>query len=72
MANGEMKTAGWEKAPIVFVVATACPHCSTTSKPEILRTYDNRDGSVTRRCCCRKCGGRYLTVVEPPETGKTD
>jgi hypothetical protein len=58
----------WETAPLVFIPAPACPRCGEV-KPIIIRSLSGGDGSTARRSICRRCGSRFVVVVEPPEFG---
>ena len=59
----------WQDAPMIFRELVACPTCSTAQKPIIIRTMGREpDGSYSRRCVCRKCSRRFVTVFEPPES----
>lgn len=56
----------WSTAPTIFICAPACPHCGAL-RPIIIRTEQNGDDTVTRRCVCRRCSTRFKVVIEPPE-----
>lgn len=61
----------WLTAPIVFVVAPACPLCRAP-RPIVVRSEQNGDGSVTRKAICRQCSTRFKICVELPEIGNHD
>jgi hypothetical protein len=59
----------WESAPIVTVPRPACPWCGHESYIPI-RSYQNGDGTSTKRAICKGCSGRYIVVREPlPKNG---
>lgn len=58
--------ADWSTAEIVYIPAVACPGCAAL-RPIIVRSQSEGDGSVSRRCVCRRCAERFVVVVEPPE-----
>jgi DNA-directed RNA polymerase subunit M/transcription elongation factor TFIIS len=65
-----MNRVDWSQQPTVFIVAACCPHCGAVEHDRS-RTDDNGDGSVTRFCKCRICGGRFKLVVETsPDPGE--
>jgi hypothetical protein len=59
----------WADAPYVFVELPSCPHCGTARRPIVVRSEAGGDGSVMRKCVCRRCSGRYRLVLELPATG---
>jgi hypothetical protein len=56
----------WTDAPLVFVPLPACPKCHAT-RPITIRSEQGGDGSTSRKSVCRRCGGRFVIVCEPPE-----
>ena len=53
----------WLACPIVEVVKPACPFCGHEAYiPN--RTFQNGDGSTTRRCICERCSKPYIVAVE--------
>jgi hypothetical protein len=59
-------TSPWATAKPVYISAPHCAYCHAT-RPHIIRSISENDGSVTRRCLCRSCGARCLVVIEPPD-----
>jgi hypothetical protein len=65
-------TTLWEDAPIVTVHAPACLRCYSEDYSR-LKTIDNGDESKTKRVVCRRCGQRYLILIEPlPVSGNLE
>lgn len=64
MHNTTDNVTRWADAPIVFVVAATCPNCRAP-KPIIVRSQSETDGSVSRKCICRRCSKRFVIVLEP-------
>jgi transposase-like protein len=61
----------WRFAPFTIRVSDHCPTCLSTDAIHV-RTQSERDGSRSRRYICRRCSQRYVVVIEPPQTGKTE
>lgn len=66
----------WQDAPtitiwIVPTPPTPCPNCGH-SKPVIVRTEANGDGSSTRKCVCRRCSRKFKVAVELASLGNHD
>jgi len=62
-----MSESSWADCPTIFVHAIGCTKCGAT-RPIIVRTADNGDGSKTRRCICRECASRFNVCIELPES----
>lgn len=62
----------WQSVPIVVVPRPCCPHCGDAGYPEIKRSAGGGDGSMSRKCVCRSCGGRWVLLIDPdvPVAGK--
>ncbi len=59
----------WASAPMIFVVAPACPACGH-EKYDRTRTSAGGDGSRTRKATCRRCHQRFKIIIEPvPDSG---
>lgn len=55
----------WRGVPRVAVPMIACPYCHST-RPRTERSEQGGDGSVSRRCTCRRCAERFIAILEPP------
>jgi len=58
----------WKDCPMQFVERIECPICGSVASPILIRSQTESDGSVSRRCICRSCSGRFLRILEPQET----
>jgi hypothetical protein len=61
----------WLTSPTIFLVAPACPHCRAP-RPIIVRSEAGGDGSITRKCVCRRCSAKFKIVLELPNPGNDD
>jgi hypothetical protein len=66
-----MARESWVDVPLVTVIAPACPWCRAL-KPIPVRSEQNGDGSVTRRCVCRECSKRFKLLIEIPNFGNPE
>lgn len=65
-------TTPWKAAPMIFIVAPACPSCGC-EKYDRHRTEKGGDGSRCKKATCRACGQRFLIVIETlPDSGNCD
>jgi DNA-directed RNA polymerase subunit M/transcription elongation factor TFIIS len=58
----------WASAPVLLIPRPACPHCGH-EKYDRTRTNANGDGTSTKLCTCRACGGHYKICDEFPDSG---
>jgi len=54
----------WDAAPVVFIQRATCPRCGSDRSPHILRSENQGDGSILRKCLCKTCSRKFKIVVE--------
>jgi hypothetical protein len=54
----------WDSVPIVTVFRAACPYCGSEAYTPV-RSFQNGDGTSTKRASCDECSRLYVVVREP-------
>lgn len=58
----------WANVETLYTILpppTPCPVCGDPGKPTIVRTEDQGDGTLLRKCICKNCSTPFKVVAEP-------